>query len=181
MEERDMSADERTPGQQPAGHQQQPQTDENRNLSEQAQGGSASTGQASYGNSGDTGVATPGQNSEGVGRETDLSQSNQREAQSNNGLFSGSGNDMGANSAGTGRSGIEGSLDGSSQSETDVGGSTGRSGISGSLSETEEQDFADQGQGALNEDAMGSSEEQRTTDIETERAQGRTTDIEGSL
>lgn len=174
MEERDMNADERTPG------RQQPQMGERRIMDEQAQGGSASTGQASYGNSGETGAGTPSQNGDGVGRETDLSQSGQQESQSNNGLFSGSSNDMGANSAGTGRSGIEGSLDGSNQSANDMGGTTGRSGIEGSLSETDEQNFSDQGQGAMSEDAMSSSRDRVTTDIETERSQGRETDIEGS-
>ena len=108
MEETDMNADERTPG------QQQPQMGERRIMDDQAHGGSASTGQASYGNSGETGTDTLSQNSSSFGQDSDLGQSNQTDQSqqsgqgSSNGLFSGSGNDMGTNSAGTGRSGIEG-------------------------------------------------------------------------
>ena len=43
-----------------------------------------------------------------------------------------------------------------------------------------DQNFADQGQGALNEDTMGSAQNRDTTDIEAERSQGRESDIEGS-
>jgi hypothetical protein len=160
-------------------------------MAEQGQGGSASTGQASYGNSGETGTDTLSQNSSSFGQDSDLGQSNQTgQSQqsgqgSSNGLFSGSGNDMGTSSAGTGRLGIEGSLDGSNQSGNDMGGSTGRSGTEGSMSETGQQgsgdqNFADQGQGALNEDTMGSDQDRGTTDIEVERSQGRESDIEGS-
>lgn len=198
MEERDMNADERTPGQQgygeqtpqqgqdqtqPTGQQRQPGQGPQGNMAEQGQGGSASTGQASYGNSGETGTDTLSQNSSSLGQDSDLGQSNQASQSnqgSNSGLFGGPSSDMGSGSAGTGRTGIEGSLDGPNQSESDMGGSTGRSGIEGSLDETGEQDFADQGQGALSEDAMGSSQNRGTTDIETERSQGRETDIEGS-
>ena len=153
------------------------------------------TGQASYGNSGETGTDTLSQNSSSFGQDSDLGQSSQS-GESGQGrdtrLFSGSGDDMGSSSGGgeTGRPGVDGSMDTSSQSgTTNVGGSTGRSGIEGSLDSSDQttgqqgsgdQDFADQGQGAMNEDLMGSDDDSGTTDIEVERSQGRESDIEGS-
>lgn len=193
MEETDMNADERTPGQQGenenqlTGRQQQ-QTEQQPST---GQGVSASTGQASYGNSGETDADTLSQNSTSLGQDSDLGQSNQTGQagqtgqSSDSGLFSGSNDDLGTSSAGTGRTGIEGSIDDPNLSDKDLGGSTGRSGIDGSLDEADQQtprdqDFADQGQGALNEDAMGSAKDRGTTDIEAERSQGRESDIEGS-
>jgi hypothetical protein len=44
------------------------------------------------------------------------------------------------------------------------------------------QNFADQGQGAMNEDMMGSDQDdgRSTNDIEIERSQGNESDVEGS-
>jgi hypothetical protein len=163
-----MNADERAPDQQSTGEQspaqsqdrsqttrqQHPQADQQGSISEPAQGGSVSTGQASYGNSGETGAGMPGQ---GLDQETNLGQMNPADQQSGNGLFSGSGNDMGSSSTANGSSDVE-----------------------DTLNKADEQDFADQGQGALSDDAMASSQERGTTDLETERSQGRPTDTEGS-
>ncbi len=87
-------------------------------------------------------------------------------------------------SAGTGRSGIPGSIDDVHQSDQSTGAGTGRSDIDGSLGNTDEeaedQNFAQQGQGALAEDLMGSAGKSGGSDLETERSQGRESDVEGS-
>ncbi|GAA4005108.1 hypothetical protein [Sphingomonas humi] len=154
-----MNADERTPGQQGIGEQRSQHNQANEHADRQQQqqqtpqDGGMSTGQASYGNSGETGTDTLSQDSSSLGQESDLGQTNQSADNRQDGdrsLFRGSDKDMG------------------STGETDRQDTTG-------------QDFADQGQGALNEDLMGSDEDTaRNTDIETERSQGRESDIEGS-
>nr|WP_314446470.1 hypothetical protein [uncultured Sphingomonas sp.] len=192
-----MNADERTPGQQGYGEQTSQQADGAKGQQQQIgqqQDGGTSTGQASYGNSGDTGSATLSQNSTSLGQESDIGQSGQGR---DTGLFSGSDDDLGSS---TGRTGIDGSMDQSGQSGTrpgsNEGGSTGRAGIEGSLdTQSDEglstgqatgqqasgnQNFADQGQGAMSEDLLGSDRDSGTTDIEVERSQGRESDIEGS-
>jgi hypothetical protein len=60
------------------------------------------------------------------------------------------------------------------------GGGFGGSGQTTGKQGSGDQNFADQGQGAMNEDLMGSDEDSGTTDIEVERSQGRESDIEGS-
>ncbi|NJC06946.1 hypothetical protein GGQ97_002739 [Sphingomonas kaistensis] len=173
-----MNADDRIPGQQgldgqtPQGRQPAPQP----GTAGQADGG-MSTGQASYGNSGDTGSETLDPNGSSLGQESDEGQSGETGEGRETRLFSGTENDLG--SAGTGRSGIAGSVDDPNRSNANLGGSTGRSGIEGSL-DAEDQSFADQGQGAMSGDAMGSAEKGGTTDIDTERAHSRDGDIEGS-
>jgi hypothetical protein len=185
-----MNADERTPGQQGYGQQspqqfqnqqqpasQQPSAQQQQQqpsgqqqgqvapTSEGQEGGSMATGQASYGNSGE--ATTLSQNSSSFGQDSDLGQSDQSQQSSegsDSSLFRGSDDDLG--SAGSGQAGGGG----------DVGGSGQIAGQQGSG----DQDFADQGQGALNEDLMGSDDDGGTTDIEVERSQGRESDIEGS-
>ena len=137
-----MNADERTPGQQGYGQQSPQQSDGQQPSSQQQQvpgqnpeGGPSSTGQASYGNSGQ--ADTLSQNSSFEGQESDFGQAGGQGSEST--LFKGSQDDTG-------------------------GGASG-------------QQFADQGQGAMNEDLMGAD---GTTDIEVERSQGRENDIEGS-
>lgn len=97
------------------------------------------------------------------------------------------GGSMASGQASYGNSGDTGTL---SQNSSDLGqqsdmGQSGQQQDSGLFSGSEDdmgssgdQNFADQGQGALNEDRMGSDE--GTTDIEIERSQGRESDIEGS-
>ena len=135
------------------------------------------TGQAAYGNSGqaDAETMTQSQNSSDMGQQADMGQA----ANAND---TGEGMPLGTAGGGYGGSG-----------ETQSGGQSG-SGFVGSSSDNSgeyhqssagDQDFAEQGQGAMNQDLMGSDDEDGddyagTTDIETERSQGRESDIEGS-
>ncbi len=119
-----MNADERNTDQQdkqrdmaPASQQQQPSTQ-----------GRVSTGQASYGNSGQSSSETLSQNDSDLGRKTDLGQSGDRK------LFSASDDDLGSSAA----AGDQGINSDPSQMRSD------------------DQSFEDQGQGALSEDTMGS-------------------------
>lgn len=132
-----------TAQQQPASQQQQQQQQQATMTGQDQEGSPVDTGQAAYGNSGET--DTLSQNSSSLGQESDMGQ-----AGGGGALFSGSGEDMGS--------------------------AQGASAEQGS----DRQDFADQGQGALNEDLMGSSDDGGTTDIEIERSQGRESDIKGS-
>ncbi len=129
---------------QPQGRQQQQQPQASGETAQQGGAADFSTGQASYGNSGQAELQTQSQNSSDMGQEADMGQS--------------------GGSQGSG-------FIGSASSGDDLGSSS-------------DQDFAEQGQGALNEDLMGSDQEEDddlgTTDIETERSQGREPDIEGS-
>jgi hypothetical protein len=162
-----MNADERNPGQQGYGQQspqqsqgqqasgqQQKQPQQSETMNQGQQDGSMATGQASYGNSGEADLLS--QNSSSQGQESDMGESGEQGGDSS--LFAGSEHDMG--------------------SSGQAGGGTGSTGQSASQQGSgADQSFADQGQGALNEDLMGSD---GTTDIEVERSQGRESDIEGN-
>lgn len=175
-----MNVDERTPGQ-----QQHSSTDPQNTA---AQGGSMSTGQASYGNSGEGSPDASGENKSSHGQNEALGETGR-----DTDLSSTSDSDTGSSSAGTGRSGIDGSMD-SDQSTRNAAGSTGRSGIEGSLDssaqsgftpsmgqqDSSEQGFANQGQGAPDQATMSTDRQSGTHDIEMERSQGRENDIEGS-
>lgn len=169
-----MNADERTPGQQGYGQQTSQEADGQRARDQQGNqqptgqqqqqqptdqgqgqdGGAMSTGQASYGNSGETDELS--QNSSSLGQENDMGQD--RGDQGGQRLFSGSDDDLG----GAGSDGMPSALGG------------GGYGGSGQTTGGDDQDFASDGQGALDDnDGDG------TTDIEIERSQGRESDVEG--
>jgi hypothetical protein len=135
--------------------------------------GASATGQASYGNSGDTG-ASQSQNSSDLGQASDMGQSTSPEQSG----FIGSGNpadDRGGSSSSANQQGTDAGQSGNPGSTP-----------SGSIQQdgSTEQDFAFQGQGALDRDIMGdgqnSSESRGTDDIEVERSQGREPGIDGS-
>lgn len=149
-----MNADERNPGQQGYGQQSPQQSQGQQAGSQQQQQSETMSDEQDGGMS--TGQAAYGnsgeadvlsQDSSSMGKHNDAGQSASQG--SNNSLFSGSKDDMGGSA--------------SSPSMNQQGSQS-------------DQDFADQGQGALNEDLMGSD---GTTDIEVERSQGRESDVEG--
>lgn len=129
-----MNADERNNQQQGYGQQDDKQANQQHNAAQgqQQQQPTAqddeSTGQASYGNSGESDTGTISQNISDTGQEADLGQSDDPK------LFSGSDDDLGG-SASSGQQG--GESDASGMRSTD-------------------QSFADQGQGAMLEDTKGS-------------------------
>ena len=182
-----MNQDENQTGQQGYGQdptsqqQQQPQAQQSQQQPQGQQGSNDfETGQASYGNSGQADALTQSQNSSDMGQDADMGQAASGQGSGSQGsgfIGSGSsGNDMGSSSGqsegmplGTAGGGYGGSAD-----------TTGGQSSSGmAQAGSSDQDFADQGQGAMNEDLMGSEQDDDddlgTTDIETERSQGRET------
>lgn len=151
-----MNADERTPGQQGYG-QQSPQQEQGQQAQSQQQQQPTMSDQ-DQGGSMATGQAAYGN-------------SGQADTLSQNSSSMGQGADFGQ----TGSQSNQGTND----SSLFRGGSddTGSGGIS-SQQGSGDQSFADQGQGAMNEDLMGSSDD-GTTDIEIERSHGRESDVEG--
>jgi hypothetical protein len=133
--------------------------------------GASSTGQASYGNSGETDTLQS-QNGSDFGQESDMGQSTPQEQSGVIGSGNSS-NDIGGSGSSTEPADASG--DQLSNPAVTTGGQKDESG---------EQDFAFQGQGALNRDIMGdgqnSSKRQGTDDIEVERSQGREPGIDGS-
>ena len=134
--------------------------------------GASATGQASYGNSGETDTEQS-QNSPSLGQESDMGQTPSPEQSG----FISSGNSADDT----------GSADGDMNRQ---GASSDQSGASGFISPgspqqdgSAEQDFASQGQGAIDSENLAGkskSDSHGTDDIEVERSQGREQGIDAS-